>query len=106
MYCLTIQIETKPDKLREALELLRYTIEPTQAHNDCEVYYVCQDIQKRNSIWINEIWKSKQSFDRHLRSDEFRSILTAMELATTKPEIKMYTISSNEKMPPLESVFN
>ncbi len=98
MFCLTVKIEVQPEKLKDALDILRFTIEPTKAHYDCVTYYAGQDIMQRNIIWLHQIWKNKESFESQMRSDEFHSVLNALELAKKKPEVNMYTISASEEI--------
>jgi quinol monooxygenase YgiN len=42
---------------------------------------------------VEEVWKSQENLDRHLRSDDYRNMLFVTEMALEPPEIRFQTIS-------------
>jgi quinol monooxygenase YgiN len=44
-------------------------------------------------LMVEEVWKSQEDLDRHLRSDDYRNMLFVTEMALEPPEIRFQTIS-------------
>jgi quinol monooxygenase YgiN len=52
-------------------------------------------LQETNILMINQVWKSEKNLENHIRSDEYRNFLMALEMAPQKPEIRFDTILSS-----------
>jgi quinol monooxygenase YgiN len=50
----------------------------------CRLY---QDVIDGKMLLYEEIWADENVFQKHLRSDEFRNVLLAVEMASKPPEI-------------------
>ena len=46
---------------------------------------------------IDEIWRSQEEHERHLRSAEYRNVLLVVEMANKKPEIKFSEFSELDR---------
>lgn len=90
MIALTVSISLAPEKRDEVLRLLCSVKEPILVKPDCCNYKIHQDAEDMNSLILIEEWKNLESMERHIRSEDFRKILTAMDLAIAPPEIKFY----------------
>lgn len=77
----------------KALELIDAIIERIRVSPGCISYNVCQDVLDDNSLTILEQWQSKADLDRYICSDEYRSILSLIELANQSPQIHFYALS-------------
>ena len=42
---------------------------------------------------IEEVWKTQEDLDRHLRSEDYRHLLLVTEMALEPPEIQFKTVS-------------
>ena len=42
---------------------------------------------------LEEVWRSEEDLDLHLRSEEYRNLLLVLEMALEQPEIRFDTIS-------------
>jgi hypothetical protein len=51
---------------------------------------------------INQFWKSEEDLEIHIRSDEYRNLLLALEMAIKKPEIRFDNISSSTGIETIE----
>ncbi len=78
----------------DASRILRAMAERTWALPGCLACRVYQDVQQNNALLFDQIWKSEDDLNRHIRSDEYRNVLLVMEMAMEKPEIRFETISS------------
>jgi quinol monooxygenase YgiN len=51
---------------------------------------------------FEEIWKSEEDLECHLRSDDYRKVLLVLEMAVKQPEIRFDTISSSTGIETIE----
>jgi quinol monooxygenase YgiN len=92
-----VKITPHPAKEREALELLNYIVGPTRVIPgclDCSVYHGSAD----SSIMFLEKWRDKENLYEHIKSSLYMSILTAMELSATPPEISVSESTDSDDM--------
>jgi quinol monooxygenase YgiN len=81
-----LKINPLPTKWLEALDLLQYQRGPTLVEPgciDCSVYECAAD----KAVLYIEKWQSRAELNRHIKSSSYMSVLTAMELSATAPEI-------------------
>ena len=81
------------EKRREAFEILRMMAERTRYQPGCLSCRIYHDEQAEAVFMVEEVWKSQEDLDRHLRSDDYRNMLFVTEMALEPPEIKFQTIS-------------
>jgi quinol monooxygenase YgiN len=91
----TIRITLPSKTVKEALEILGSEAERTKVQPGCLSSRVYHDIQDRNVIMVEEMWRSEEELERHLRSYEYHKVLLVMEMALKQPEIRFDTISSS-----------
>jgi quinol monooxygenase YgiN len=65
----------------------------------CHVY---QDLQEDCVLMFEEVWRSGEDLERHLRSDEYRNVLLLKEMALSPPEICFNTISGSVGLEAIE----
>ena len=87
-----MKITFSPESHPKALELINAIIERIRVSPGCISYGVYQELMSKNSLTILEEWQSKADLDRFICSDEYRSILALIELATQSPEILFYEL--------------
>ena len=55
--------------------------------NDCAEYSVSIDLNDENTIWIYEIWDSKESHDQSLQDPNVRNLIsTAIPILAEPPQ--------------------
>ncbi len=69
----------------------------------CRLYL---DAEEKHVIMLEEFWRDEESLKRHLRSDEYRRVLLAVEMALKPPEIRFNTISHSTGVETIESAKN
>ena len=89
----TIRMLIPSKKQGEVMEILgslaeRYRFEPGCI--SCRVY---RDAEVKHAIMFEELWRDEESLQRHLRSDEYRSLLLVVEMGLESPEIRFNTVS-------------
>lgn len=95
MVLATIRMIIPPKKRGEALKILRLTAEQCKVHSGCLDCRIYGDLQEENVLMFEEMWRSEEDLNHHLRSDEYRKVLLVMEMALKQPEIRFDTISSS-----------
>jgi quinol monooxygenase YgiN len=79
-------------KLDEAVEILSSVTQRTRVESGCVGCNVYRDVDSKNAVMIEEIWKNEKDLERHLRSDDYQKVLLVAEMASAPPEIRFYTV--------------
>ena len=104
MISFTLRIKVQADRRTDFLDTARMIIEPMLVLPGCESCRVSQDLNDMDIAILVEEWQSREDFEKHIRSDEFRVVLSLMELSSEKPEIKIATISKIEGFEAIEGI--
>jgi quinol monooxygenase YgiN len=66
----------------------------------CRFY---QELDNTDTAILIQEWDSRQKLNDHMRSNEFRIILSLMELSSETPEFKLSTVSKTEGFEAIET---
>ena len=102
MILATIRMTIPPQKSGEALKILRSMAEQCRDDPGCLSCHIYGDLQEKNVLMLEEVWRSEEDLDLHLRSDEYRNLLLVLEMALKQPEIRFDTISSSTGIETIE----
>jgi quinol monooxygenase YgiN len=102
MILATIKMTIPPQKRGEALKILRSMAEQCKDEPGCLRLNIYEDLQENNALLLEEVWRSQEELDLHLRSEEYRNLLLVMEMALKHPEIRFDTISSSTGIETIE----
>jgi quinol monooxygenase YgiN len=94
----TIRIVVASEKREEILEILLAFKGPTEVKSGCLRCEIFQDLQDGNAIVYKEAWQNKEKLYSHIRSDMYRDLLTVVDMAMERPEIRFYTVSKTTGM--------
>lgn len=86
----------------EALRILKSMVARNQAQPDCVFCRICEDALEENILQFEEMWRSEEEFERHLRSDDYHKLLLVLEMALKPPEIRFDTISNSTGIETIE----
>ena len=89
----TLRILTAPKSRAEVVRTLTAQLGPTRVQPGCHRCDLYQDIENRETITLVEEWESQAQLDLRLRSDDYRSVLAAIELAPEQPIIHFDTVT-------------
>jgi quinol monooxygenase YgiN len=70
----------------------------------CIGCFVSQDVQDAEIIRYEELWESSDDMERHLRSDDYRKILFAMEMSSHAPDVRFNKIEETTGMETIKRV--
>lgn len=95
-----------PGALDGAVQLLRSVIGPTQAKQGCTACAVAWDVTEDFLVRYSEMWASQASFERHVKSEEFRRVLVAMDMCRDEPRVVLGNLSGRSGMDYLRELRN
>jgi quinol monooxygenase YgiN len=98
----TIRMTIPPQKSDAVLGILRSVLEHCGDNPQCLSSHLYRDLQENNVLMLEEIWSTEEDLNYHIRSDEYRNLLLAMELAVKRPEIRFNIISSSTGIETIE----
>jgi len=84
------------------LKILRSTAEQCKVHSGCLGCHIYEDLQEDNVLTFEEMWRSEEDLERHLRSKEYRNVLLVMEMALKHPEVRFNTVSTSTGIETIE----
>jgi len=89
-------------KVREAVDILGSVAERTRIQPGCISCRIYHDEQEENVVMMDEVWRTQEEHERHLRSAEYRKVLLVVEMAKEKPEIKFSEFSESTGVETIE----
>ena len=94
MLITNVQINAPPGRRDEILKTLRSLLGPTRVLPGCVSCRFYQDVENPNLLTLIEEWEDREALDRYIRSNDYRKILAAMDLASEPPEVQFCSVSS------------
>ena len=98
----SIRISIPPQKSEAILGILRSVLERSRDDSCCLGCHIYADLGEKNVLMLEGIWSTEEGLEHHLRSDEYRNLLLALELAVRRPEIRFNTISGSTGIETIE----
>ena len=102
MILATIRMMIPREKHGEALKILRSVAELCRDDPGCLSCNLYEDLQEKNVLMFEEVWRAKEDLDVHIRSDEYRNLLLVLEMAPKQPEIRFDVISGSTGIETIE----
>ena len=99
-----LKINPLPGKQQVVLDVLRSVIVPTRLKSGCMDCAVYTDQGEEQTILYLEQWQSRKPLDRHIRSELYFRVLSAMELAKEAPEIYFHEVSDTKGFEYIEAL--
>ena len=84
----TLRMKIPVRKRKEARRILGSMVERIKLEEGCLGCRLYLDAQQEGTMMFEEVWANEISFQNHLRSDEFRTVLLVVETASALPEIR------------------
>ena len=98
----TVRIRMPGQKVREAVDILGSVAERTRVQPGCISCRIYHDEQEENVVMMDEVWRTQEEHECHLRSAEYRKVLLVVEMAKEKPEIKFSEFSESTGVETIE----
>jgi quinol monooxygenase YgiN len=104
MVVVTLWFKVPGERRKDFLDSARLVIEPTLIQPGCISCRLCQALNDPNAVFLVEEWESREKLDRHIKSEQYRIILSLMEFSSENPEFKINTISKTEGLEAIQTV--
>ena len=89
----SIEFQLAPGELESAVQLLLSVVGHTEAKPGCRSCSVARDAGREGRVRYEETWSSEASFHQHVRSEEFRRVLVAMDMCCEEPQVVIGNLS-------------
>ncbi len=99
-----VKINPLPGKQQVVPDILRSVIVPTRLKSGCMDCAVYTNQGEGQTVLYLEQWQSQEPLDRHIRSELYFRVLSAMELADEAPEIYFHEVSETRGLEYVESL--
>ena len=99
-----LHLKVAPEKRMQILETIRSMIGPTSAQPGCLHCDFLSSTQNDDILVLLEKWESQETLNQHIKSEEFRKVLAAMDTACEPPDLSFYEIDSLAGMDRVEKV--
>ncbi len=100
----TISMRFAGSVLSQAVDLLRSIIDRTEALPGCKRCSVSHDAVDAQRVRYDGVWDSEAAFRRHVQSEDFRRVLTAMDMSCEEPQVTVGTLSGRIGIAYLQSI--
>lgn len=86
-YFLHGKLVAKSGQASQLAQILLEASKIVEKEKGCRLYAISTDSNKKNCVWITEIWDSKNDHDASLKNEKTKELITkAMPLLESAPE--------------------
>ena len=96
MIIFRITMDVLPQKQKEVMQTLLSMTETAERETGCLSYEVFFHMNGDTVFNLIEEWESRESLERHIRSERFSVLLGTKSLLTKPLEMKIHTVSRSE----------
>jgi len=89
-----LRFEVPSEKRDDVVKALLSITRPSEAQIDCLSCRLYSEAAESNSLVLLGEWESDKSFERFIRSNDFRQILDLVEWAKSPPDIKFFKVTN------------
>lgn len=93
-----IEMRFAADGMDDALKLLLSGIERTEVKPGCRSCSLTRNVREPERVCYREVWITEDAFRTHVRSEEFRRVLVAMDCSCEAPEVTISTPAGRSGM--------
>lgn len=90
-----IELHVCPPDSDRALQLLQSVVGLTESAPGCIACTVAQNLSDPEYLHYTERWQSEAGFHRHARSEAFRRVLMALDMAIEEPQVLVGNLSGH-----------
>jgi quinol monooxygenase YgiN len=98
MIIVTLSMTVRPERRHEFKNSILGMLAPTRNEPGCISYCLYEDIENKNSFTLVEEWKTRDDLETHVRTDNYRKLLTLMNLLSVPPKLRFSSVSRTTEM--------
>jgi quinol monooxygenase YgiN len=91
----TLRLLVSEAHRRQVVASLTPLIGWTRVEPGCRGCHLLADLDEPRAIVLTEEWETQGDLDHHLRSEDYRRVLEAIELSEEAPEIRFDTVETS-----------
>ena len=92
----TVRIPLTPERRVELLEVLRSVKGPIETQPGCAACHIYEEQCPESAVVLVARWESQAALEAHIRSEVYRRVLGAIELAAGPPEVCFEEVGASE----------
>jgi quinol monooxygenase YgiN len=102
----SLRIVARPSRREELRRGLTAALGPIEAESGCLSCHVLQEGTEPHAIYYEAQWKAQEDLLRHVRSENYKRILSLMELGDAPPLIEFHTVAETRGFDLIERARN
>ena len=104
MYIVTLRIKVPRDQRHRFLDAARRVVGPTEVQPGCMNCRFYQDLNDPDAVFLVEEWETRRDLDQRLKSEDYRIVLSLLDMSEESPDFKISAISNTEGLEALEAI--
>jgi len=92
----TVRFQPPPERRADVIEILRSIQGSVRTEPGCAAFDIYAEEGPESAVLLVERWETDVALDAHLRSENYRSILCAIELSGERPDIRFEHVSASQ----------
>ena len=102
MIIFTLRLRSRKEDTNRIARSIVPLLAPTRVQPGCTNCRLYRDLDDPNALLLIEQWDTMEDLHHHLRSEDFRTVLSAAESSASEPEVWFYNVSVREGMEVVE----
>jgi quinol monooxygenase YgiN len=103
MYMVILRIKLPRNRRKDFLDAARMFSGRCRVQPGCLSCRFYQELDNTDTAILIQEWDSRTNLNDHMRSNEFRIILSLMELSSETPKFKLSTVFKTEGLEAIET---
>jgi len=95
-YRMTVEFKVEDVTRAAVLQGLRGIAEATRVRAGCRRFEVYQATDDPNALMLVEEWESQEAMNTHIRSRDFRVVLSVIDMSSETPRVQFDMIAATE----------
>ena len=100
-----LKLSAPSHRRKDFIDAFQLVAGPTRVKKGCLSFRFYQDLENPDEMLLYEEWNSLDAFTHHLRSEQYRVILSLVDLSSKAPEIQINRTSQTIDLQSIFKVF-
>jgi quinol monooxygenase YgiN len=96
MIVFILRVQLRKEDTNHVVRSVVPMLAPTRVQPGCVSCRLYRDLDDPNALMLIEEWTCREDLDHHLRSDDYRPVLEAIESSEREPQLCFDTVSKRE----------
>lgn len=96
LHTLQVRLWLDPQRALAVRDSLLRIGGPTRARQECRRFGVYQSSSDPAELMLVSEWHSRDALERHIRSEDFRVVLLALDASDREPQVRLDMVAATE----------